>query len=170
MNDHIHTLINRANLQLQSLKNISHNLILKVKNQHHNSSFLDYLLFHIDKNPFFMIIFLLFATLFFSNPILNLLFFVLSVDCIILSLIILQNIELKTHSTRLSTNVLSIFMLYFNPLSPIMTMILIYILYTSHNEIMNIFILKFIKNIMSYSSTNFVFFKLVYPDYKPIEN
>ena len=167
MNDHTNTLINVFNFPVQFIKNSSKNFSLKIKNQYHALSFLISPLNYIDTNPTQMTILILSIALFFSNLILNLLFLLLLIDCILLSLFILQNISLKIHSVRLSIDILFLLVLYLNPISSVMTIIVSLILYTKYNEITSKFIFNVIQTILLFLFKNIPLFKSVYPDYKP---
>lgn len=170
MNHYINNLIYNVNLSLLSFKNISYDFILLIKNKYTALSFLNPFLNYIENNLFFLFFFIFFICFFFSNLILNFFFLLLVLDSFFSSFFVLLNISSKIYSSRLSTNTLTLIMLYLNPLNPFITIILSFILYSKYNEIIKKFIMNAIKIFMLYLFANINILKNIYPDYKLISN
>lgn len=169
MNEYINGLTNNVSSQLLFIKKLSHDFALKIKTQYPAFICLLPLLKCIYVNPFLVVLFTLFIGFFLSNLVLTALFTLLLIDCIILSLLVLHNISLKLHSRRLSKNILSLFLLYFNPLGSIITIILAFLLYTNYSRMTSKLIVKLIENIVLFIFVNVPIFALIYPDSKQIK-
>jgi hypothetical protein len=169
MNDYINGLTNGVTSQLLFIKKISHELALKIKTKYTGLIFLLPLLKCIYVNPFIVVLFTLFIGFFLSNLVLTVLFTLLLIDCIILSLLVLHSISLKLHARRLAKNILSLFLLYFNPLGSIITIILAFLLYTNYNKMISKLIIKLIENVILFIFVNIPTFAIIYPDGKQIK-
>lgn len=159
-----------VNSSLLSIKKISHLFIVKIKKEYVNLYFLIPLLNYIDIYPVIIIVFFLFICFTFSNLILNLFFLLLLIDCIFLSLFVLQNISLKIHSTRLSFNILTILILFFNPFSFIITAGLSFFLYIKYKKIISKIILNIIETTLILLFNKIPFLNTIYPNYKLTSN
>lgn len=169
MNDYINGSTNSVTSQLLFIKKTSHDAALKIKKEYPSLVFLLPLLKCIYVNPFLVVLFTLFVGFFMSSLVLSTLFALLLVDCIVLSLLVLHNVSLKLHSRRLSKNILSLFLLYFNPLGSIITIILAFLLYTNYSKTISKLIIKLIENVVLFVFVNVPIFITIYPDGKQIK-
>jgi hypothetical protein len=169
MSEYINNLSTSFTSHLLVIKKLSHEMALQIKNKYTNFAFLLPLLKCIYVNPFTVVAFTLLLGFFFSNFILSTLFSLLLVNCIILSLLVLHNISMKIHSRRLAKNILSLFLLYFNPLGSVITIIFALLLYSNYNKMISKVIIKLIENIILFIFVNIPFFNTLYPDAKQIK-
>ena len=166
MIDQSNNFANIINSSLLSIKKLSLLFIVKIKKEYADLYFLIPLLNYIDTYPVIMIIFFLFICFSFSNLILNLFFLLLLIDCIFLSLFVLQNISLKIHSTRLSFNILALLILFFNPFNFIITVGLFFFIYIKYNKIISKIILNIIETTLILLFNKIPFLNTIYPNYK----
>lgn len=169
MSEYINDLSSSFTTNLTLIKKISHDLALKIKNEYTNFAFLLPLLKYVYVNPFLVVLFTLLIGFFLSNFVLSVLFSLLLINCIILSLLVLHNISAKPHSRRLAKNILSLFLLYFNPFGSIFTIIMAFFLYSNYNKIISRVIIKLIENIILFIFVNIPFLTTIYPDAKQIK-
>ena len=169
MNEYINGLTNGITSQLLIIKKLSHDIAVKIKTQYTSFVFLLPLLKYVYINPFLVVLSTLFVGVFMSNLVLTILFTLLLIDCIILSLLVLHNVSLKLHSRRLAKNILSLFLLYFNPLGSIITIILAFLLYTNYSKMTSKLIIKLIENVILFVFVNVPMFTAIYPDGKQIK-
>lgn len=169
MSEYVNGISSSFTSQLLLIKKISHDLALKIKNDYTSFAFLLPILKYVYINPFAVVIVVLMLGFFLSNLILSILFSLLLVNCIILSLLVLHNISTKIHSRKLAKNILSLFLLYFNPLGSIITIILAFLLYSNYNKIISKVIIKLIENVILFIFVNIPFFTTLYPDAKQIK-
>jgi hypothetical protein len=152
------------------------NNINYIKTKNKNLSWFLPFLKIIKKNYNVILVFFVMISLYFSSQTNNLLFSFMLFDSIILSLLILQNNMLKSYARRLAKNIISLFLLYFNIIGSLPTMILVFFLYYEFNKFINKLIFKIIELIINFLSSNVPFVKIIYPhinliDYnKPIES
>lgn len=169
MNEYANDLSSSFTKQLLLIKKLSHEFALKIKTDYTSFVFLLPILKYIYVNPFTVVIVALSLGFFLSNLILSILFSLLLVNCIILSLLVLHNISTKNHSRKLAKNILSLFLLYFNPLGSIVTIILTFFLYSNYNKFISKVIIKLIENLILFVFVNIPFFTTLYPDAKHIK-
>jgi len=160
---------NPFDLYYDIIKKKTQDLAIEIKSKYKKLIFLIPILKYIHLNPQIIIIGFSVFGFFFANVVIDLVFVLLLLDSIILSLLVLHSIALKEKSRRLSKNVLGLFLLYFNPLGSIVTMVIACFLYTNYSKFTSKLIIKLLENIILFCLTNIPFIGLLYPESKFIK-
>jgi len=113
----------------------------------------------------FIIIFFLFSWVW-SKFILNIIYYFMLFDSIIISLLVLQNNSVNTNSRRLCKNVILIGLTYLNLIGGMITLLLIMFIYIEYSKFINRIIFKFLKFILKILSNIFPPVCILYPDIK----
>jgi hypothetical protein len=151
------------------IKNLTINIALYIKKNHRKLKIILPFLKHIHLNPSYIILFLCLLSFFFSSIVLTIKFIFLLFDSIILSLLILHGLNIKLNARKLSKNVLSLFILYFNPIGSILTMVIVTILYSNCSKFLSNLIIKIFESITLFVFSSIPFIKFLYPDSKDIK-
>ena len=125
---------------------------------------------YIYNNPNIIVIIIGIISLLFSSFVLGLLFIFILFDSLILSLFVLSNINIEKYSKKISKNILSLFILYFNPIGSIMTLIIVTLLYSNISKFINKLIIKLFENFTLLVCSFLPFISLLYPDTIMIKN
>ena len=120
----------------------------------------------IHSNKTFCLIFLMFVSWFWSNFVLNIIYCFMLIDCLIISLLVLQNNCVDINSRRLAKNVILITLTSMNLIGSIMTLLLVTFIYMEYSKFIGRLIFKFIKFIIKIMGNVFPPVYLLYPDIK----
>lgn len=152
------------------IKKTAANTALLIKLKYKYFKFLLPILKYIYYNPFYIFILICIISSLFSLCILNFLFMFMLVNSFIISLLILHNVNIKKYSKKLSKNVLSMFILYLNPMGSLITLLIVSILYSNYSKITSKLIIKILESIVIFIFSVIPFLKYIYPDSKYIKN
>jgi len=155
---------------IQNIKTMTEKTALYIKQRHTNFVFLLPILRYIHSKPNTILIIFSVLSFVFSSYVLGLIFFFLLFDSFILSLLVLHGINIKNNSRKISKNVLSLFVLYFNQLGPIITLIIVTLLYSNVSRFISKLIIKLFESITMFVFSFVPFITLMYPDTKEIRN
>lgn len=125
---------------------------------------------YINQNPLIFMIFTVLLSFLFSGIILSTLFFLLLINCVVLSLFVLNSSNLKNKSKRLALNIISLAILYFNPLGTVITLITVFFLFNDTNKVITSLIIKIVEKIFNFISSNIPIIAKLYPSIKEINN
>jgi len=113
---------------------------------------------------------------FFSSSFLNLFFILLLFDSIIIALILLHKKLIDKYSRKLSKNIITLALIYFNFFGSTLTLILFIFVYFEFSKYINKIIYKILETIICFINTNLSIISIIYPDIinidynKPIES
>jgi len=141
-----------------------------ISQNYQNLSFLLPVLKYINQNPLVFMIITVILSFLFSGIILSTLFFLLLINCVVLSLLVLNSSNLKNKSKKLARNIISLAILYFNPLGTIITLITVFFLFNDTNKIITSLIISLVEKIFNFISTTIPIIAKVYPSIKEINN
>lgn len=120
----------------------------------------------IHSNKIFCLGIFILASWFWSGLILNLFYFFMLIDSLIISLLILQNNSLNTNSRRLAKNIVLIAISSMNLIGGIMTLLLVSFIYMEYSKFIGRLIFKFIKFFIKIFGNIFPPIYMLYPDIK----
>jgi hypothetical protein len=166
MNHYIASFVNKLNLSLTYFRQTYEELIHSIKNKRDFSSVIVPVAQYVQRHSMVVLFIILLICILLSNLLLNIFFILLLVDSIFSSLFILLNTSLKKYSIKLSTNVLILFILYFNPLHTLITLLLCFIFFTQYSQIIKNVFIDSIEIVFPVIFTNINFLQKIYPDYK----
>jgi hypothetical protein len=165
--ENVKTIYNKYNELIVSYSGLLHTYISK---NYPNLSFILPVLTYINQNPLVFMIITVILTFLFSGIILSTLFFLLLINCVVLSLLVLNSSNLKNKSKRLARNIISMAILYFNPLGTIITLVTVFFLFNDTNKIITSLIIKIVEKIFNFISSTVPFIAKIYPSIKEINN
>lgn len=165
--ENIKLIYNKYNELIVSYSGQLYNYISK---NYPNLSFLLPVLKYINQNPLVFMIITVILSFLFSGIILSTLFFLLLINCVVLSLLVLNSSNLKNKSKKLARNIISLAILYFNPLGTIITLITVFFLFNDTNKIITSLIISLVEKIFNFISTTIPLIAKVYPSIKEINN
>jgi hypothetical protein len=165
--ENIKLIYNKYNELIVSYSGQLYNYISK---NYPNLSFLLPVLKYINQNPLVFMIITVILSFLFSGIILSTLFFLLLINCVVLSLLVLNSSNLKNKSKKLARNIISLAILYFNPLGTIITLITVFFLFNDTNKIITSLIISLVEKIFNFISTTIPIIAKVYPSIKEINN
>lgn len=165
--ENIRTIYNKYNELIVSYSELLHSYISK---NYPNLSFILPILIYINQNPLIFMIFTVILSFLFSGIILSTLFFLLLINCVVLSLFVLNSSNLKNKSKRLARNIISLAILYFNPLGTVITLVTVFFLFNDTNKVITSLIIKIVEKIFNFISSNIPIIAKLYPSIKEINN
>ena len=165
--ENVRTIYNKYNELIVSYSELLHSYISK---NYPNLSFILPILTYINQNPLVFMIITVIISFLFSGIILSTLFFLLLINCVVLSLFVLNSSNLKNKSKRLARNIISLAILYFNPLGTIITLITVFFLFNDTNKVITSLIIKIVEKIFNFISSNVPIIAKLYPSIKEINN
>jgi hypothetical protein len=155
---------------LKFIKKMSQDIARLIKSNYKSFKFLLPILRHIYNNPSLILGSISIISILFASLVINIIFIFLLFDSIILSLLILHTINIKNYSRKLSKNVLSLFVLYFNPIGALITLFIVSILYSNYSKFTSKLIIKIFESMIMFLFTFLPFLSYLYPKSKFIKN
>jgi len=108
----------------------------------------------------------LFVSWFWSNLLLNFIYYFMLVDSMILSLLVLQNNSPNTNSRRLCKNTILLALTRLNVIGSMISLLMIMFIYMEYSKFINRIIFKFLKFILKIIGNIFPPITMLYPDIK----
>jgi hypothetical protein len=165
--ENVKTIYNKYNELIISYTELLHSYISK---NYPNLCFMLPILMYINQNPLVFMTITIILSYLFSGIILSTLFFLLLINCVILSLFVLNSCNIKNKSKRLARNIISLAILYFNPLGAVITLVTVFFLFNDTNKVITSLIIKFVEKIFNFISSNIPIIAKLYPSIKEINN
>ena len=158
------------NFYISNIKKLMEILAIYIKKRHNKFVFLLPILKFIHSNPNKILLVITIIGFLFSSYVLGFIFMFLLFDSFVLSLLVLHGINIKNNSRKISKNILSLFILYFNPIGSIITLLIVLLLYSNVNKFISKLIIKLFESITMILFSVIPFVSLLYPDTKEISN
>ena len=155
---------------IQNIKTNMEKLAIYIKTRHTNWVSLLPILKYIHSKPNTILLAIAIISFVFSTFVLGLIYVFLLFDSFIISLIVLHGINIKNNARQVSKNILSLFVLHFNPLGSILTLIIVLLLYSNVSRFISKLIIKLFESITMFLFSFVPFISLMYPDTKEIRN
>lgn len=117
----------------------------------------------IHNNQLFSLVLFLFVAWFFSKTLLNILYYFITLDSMILALVVLQNQDVNYNSRRLCKNVILSGLIQSGVIGGIFTLCAVMFVYLEYSKFINRFIFKIIKFLFKIAGKTFPFVHTMYP-------
>lgn len=117
----------------------------------------------IHNNQLFSLVLFLFVAWFFSKTLLNILYYFITLDSMILALVILQNQDVNSNSRRLCKNVILSGLIQSGVIGGIFTLCAVMFVYMEYSKFINRFIFKIVKFLFKMCGKTFPFVHTMYP-------
>jgi hypothetical protein len=153
---------------IQNIKTTMEKLAIYIKRRHVNWVFLLPILKYIHSKPNTILFAIAIISFIFATFVLGLIYVFLLFDSFIISLLVLHGI--KNNSRQVSKNILSLFVLHFNPLGSIITLIIVLLLYSNVSRFISKLIIKLFESVTMFVFSFVPFISLMYPDTREIRN
>lgn len=120
----------------------------------------------IQSNKSFCLIIFVFISWFWSSLVLNLAYYFMLIDSLIISLLVLQNNCIGTNSRRLAKNIILISLTAMNIIGGMLTLLMVTFIYMEYSKFVGRLIFKLIKFFIKIMGNVFPPIYLLYPDIK----